>query len=803
MSQQQYYPLNEAAQFLSKELDDSFDTNRLFSLAEQGLIAIGVRVNPSNADIMYSEGIPPPKKTLYLKHNDILKLSPHSGNENKLKTATAFTNPSYVNSLNRRNANGNESIDSSSLNDETFKQLLLYDVKRRELLITRLELLRYIEDLSLNYFYVVSDFAKTFKALPYEVAMWAYADNQYLQPYADQKLLRTIEIKNCINDTIELRHCFFSREQAEAFNPQHLRHSGRWLKYEKLISQWKSNGFAKSEESLFSLILSKHSEAVTNGNFAFFPNIPNDSLFAIHPHTGFAKDPREGMYQENQIESFEKEYLSKWTESQYLHPVGYQEAFALLNLKSDCTKETFTMLVKWENFHAYKDQKLTKRIAVHSNNFDSVPNAFRGAYFNKDAISSIDTEKLDDHIRAINYSEVVRRIVEASGLSVEDAKEEIRIRFDTEIESISKDKDDIAFLSPIEGSTTIAAIWNGDSTLGMMWLGRFKNPCPENAAYAERYVDNYISSQFCGNPIKRQVQYYYLEDASEHLTHKLNIPHSIGTLFSLAEQGQLGIGFKRPTPDWEFFNPRYKNIPTAPNLFIDEHDIKRLSPNGQNLEVCTSTTSHPNEETANDFNYAHFIKDGSVTEKYRLQRADEHIVSKEIARKELFITHHEMKRYISNKKYQAPGFEYKSHSTLNSKLKDILDDDGFLSNTVRKVESQTDGNFSSGLPNDFHELPKSTRIGKSDLLQENIYEGVIKLLDHKKNSIHTLKHSDVWDELINNSSRYSAIISIDNELISWENTKGTKSTLKKRSFITRFKTMRDGLKAYIEQSRTI
>jgi hypothetical protein len=159
-----------------------------------------------------------------------------------------------------------------------------------------------------------------------------------------------------------------------------------------------------------------------------------------------------------------------------------------------------------------------------------------------------------------------------------------------------------------------------------------------------------MSEQKHRNGINRQVQYYYLEDAAKHLTYELNIPHTIATLFSLSEQGQLGIGFKRPIPDWEIFYPEDRNIPTAPNLFLDERDIKKLSPRGQNLESCTSTTSHPNEGTANDFNFAYITKDDSITEKYRLQQTGEDIVSKVIKREELFITHQEMERYLSTKK---------------------------------------------------------------------------------------------------------------------------------------------------------
>jgi hypothetical protein len=184
--------------------------------------------------------------------------------------------------------------------------------------------------------------------------------------------------------------------------------------------------------------------------------------------------------------------------------------------------------------------------------------------------------------------------------------------------------------------------------------------------------------------MKRIPQYHYLEDAAEHLTHELNKKHTLGTLFSLAEQGLLAIGFKREISIQDKFYP--PKITPPPYLFLDCYDLKKLSPYGENLEACNSTTAYSDEGTVNTLNYSRTTGDAAIFNEYEsLVPSD--LYMKEVTRNALLITKKEMERYLSEVK---PSEDLSEHNHLKTHIEKetIQPLKKYISNQPEKFEGE-------------------------------------------------------------------------------------------------------------------
>jgi len=141
MSEQSFYYLNDAAEFLKRTLKEEFDVARIFSLAEQGLLAVGFQRSILEGKVGY--GLPAGMELgscFFLQLDDVREFSPNVKNRTAVQVAFALLREAHAH-MEYELYNKQEDLDVSFLEH---RPLICANVSRRNLLITASELRRYI-----------------------------------------------------------------------------------------------------------------------------------------------------------------------------------------------------------------------------------------------------------------------------------------------------------------------------------------------------------------------------------------------------------------------------------------------------------------------------------------------------------------------------------------------------------------------------------------------------------------------------------------------------------------------------------
>lgn len=342
LSQNSYY-LESASEKLSELMNKPFNVSRLFELAEHGEIAIAFSPEPSLAQRMYAQKDSKIKRFLYLNHSDIREFSPHNRNREILRSVTAFEDANYARMYNAH-ASGNDTKKFPTDNHDSTDKLFCENLARTEL-VTKEELERFIKEskptASLEFcsyhdagHILFNNDAIIPRMREHELEMWTYIDHNSLQLYLDKNLTQKTTTKECHDLGLSIESCYFSKSQVESFNPNSPENSGRWLTFQEVARRWYSLAPNSSPESIYNLINGVHIRTIKKEEFLLHPLSSFEDFFAADPYTDVANQPTQGMFQERQIENFEKHYFREnspcFPEPQ---SIGYEVAFKILKDK--------------------------------------------------------------------------------------------------------------------------------------------------------------------------------------------------------------------------------------------------------------------------------------------------------------------------------------------------------------------------------------------------------------------------------------------------------------------------------------
>lgn len=184
--------------------------------------------------------------------------------------------------------------------------------------------------------------------------------------------------------------------------------------------------------------------------------------------------------------------------------------------------------------------------------------------------------------------------------------------------------------------------------------------------------------------MKPQPQHHYLPDAAEHLTKELDKKHTLESIFSLAEQGLLAIGFKR------IYNPNFDEDDEPKYLFLEHGDIENFSPYKNNKDWCHSVTDLSKEVDSRKLNYLHSIGDTDSYENY-LGNELSPLKMREVKRNELLITHKELTLYIQEQNNLQTAFTFDNVTYIPIKtLVDIFENDSYYPKIAKEILTAVD-----------------------------------------------------------------------------------------------------------------
>ncbi|AUM12470.1 hypothetical protein [Ketobacter alkanivorans] len=491
LSQNSYY-LESASEKLSELMNKPFNVSRLFELAEHGEIAIAFSPEPSLAQRMYAQKEAKIKRFLYLNHSDILEFSPHNRNREIIRSVTAFEDANYARMYNAH-ASGNDTKKFPTDNPDSTDKLYCENLARTELVITKEELERFIKEskptTSLEFcsyhdagHILFNNDGITPRMRGHELEMWAYIDQDNLQPYLDKGLTRKTTTNECRKLGLNIESCYFSMTQVETFNPEAKENSGRWLTFQELIQRWSNQTPNYSLESLNNLITSVHKKAINTNHLELWPLSPDEYFYAVDPYSDVASCPQSGMFQLRQIEKFEEHHF-KVSLSDLSNPesIGYEVAFQILNSKFECSAEEFTVWCNWDRWELkpYMDDQLKRQYSFFREEVSSLTDCLIGAFFNKTQV-----EQYEPNERYITHTELVHKIVEASGYDEARAVKLVMNKF-------HQDRGQLEKPDPVSNT----------NTLGMTWTTKFTSPTPSNAVFELEKVIKFIASSFACHTI--------------------------------------------------------------------------------------------------------------------------------------------------------------------------------------------------------------------------------------------------------------------------------------------------------------